>query len=376
MLVRCLYPVQFVGVFVVADYPRQGGAGFVGAVKPGAPVKKLRQRQRAAPTRTTANHDAHTQRLSHWAWLHVFPVQACHPVHRPGSYEPLGRVTPGGTRLWWLCSHMAQLINLTGRLFNQWTIIERTENSKNGGSMWLARCSCTAERIVSGNNLRRGLSKSCGHVPDLTGQAFGPWTVIDRAENDVRQDALWWCRCLCGVEKVVRGGSLRSVGSKSCGGHGFDDLTGQVFGELTVMKRTENRDSHTMWFCRCSCGNKKDIRRDGLLSGKSKTCGADLHRASFNQGHINGNGYRLLYRPGHPNAMKRGWILEHVVVMSELLRRPLLPGENVHHKNGIRDDNRPENLELWVTMQPSGQRVEDLVAWAREVLDRYEECLV
>jgi hypothetical protein len=58
--------------------------------------------------------------------------------------------------------------------------------------------------------------------------------------------------------------------------------------------------------------------------------------------------------------------------MSEKLGRPLRPGENVHHLNGVRDDNRPENLELWVTYQPPGQRPADLVAWAREILARYD----
>lgn len=78
------------------------------------------------------------------------------------------------------------------------------------------------------------------------------------------------------------------------------------------------------------------------------------------------SGYVRQYVPG------RGANLQHRVVMESIIGRPLLTNEQVHHKNGKRDDNRPDNLELWVKKQPPGQRVQDLLAYARQIIAIYE----
>lgn len=112
---------------------------------------------------------------------------------------------------------------------------------------------------------------------------------------------------------------------------------------------TLSRPSQPKRFCGWGCSRKH--HGDYLRSIRNGKPGGK---------HITKDGYVEVYFPEHPFAPKRGHVFEHRLVMEKLLGRTLLPSERVHHKNGVRHDNRPENLELWAGSHPYGARAADV----------------
>lgn len=90
------------------------------------------------------------------------------------------------------------------------------------------------------------------------------------------------------------------------------------------------------------------------------------------------HGYRVVPVPPELRHLTNGEpsALQHRLVMAQLLGRPLYADESVHHRNGDRLDNSPDNLELWSRWQPRGQRAQDKVAYAIALLDRYAPHIV
>ena len=125
---------------------------------------------------------------------------------------------------------------------------------------------------------------------NLIGKKFGRLTVINRAETDKK--GVWWnCQCECGNIKQIRTDHLKKGDTVSCGCKSKEtlikynqeikanNLLGQKFGKLTVIEKTDRRNSGAIvWKCKCECGNEKIIDKAPLLSQEKLNHAAALKK--------------------------------------------------------------------------------------------------
>ena len=181
--------------------------------------------------------------------------------------------------------------DLTGCIFGDYQVLYRTEcpEGKNPDhAWWLCQCNlCKKYFIKQGSYLTKKTAKNeCDCRYDLVGQKIGRWTVQYLLEERTKKRGkIYHCKCECGNEKDVPAETLRRGESQSCGCLNRElaaercratriDLTGQRFGKLVALFPIYNENGgHTLWHCKCDCGNECDIDMGNLRQGFSQSCG-------------------------------------------------------------------------------------------------------
>src|SRR6185295_643601 len=230
---------------------------------------------------------------------------------------------------------MTRLLDITGKKFNRWAVLGRAPSRPNsrGGwvTYWHCRCDCGTAAILASSSIRGGNSRSCGcHLrdvllarnkpaDDLTGQRFG-MLVAGRyiAGKKFVSSSRYECHCDCGNTCEAVAGHLRKGRWQSCGCRRkrlfAKDLTGMVFGGLTVLGRTAGFKKRVKWTCRCHCGKilSSPINTHLLNSCSVKSCGcikeAVIDKARFANITTEEEAYWLgmLYTDGNITSRKHG----------------------------------------------------------------------
>ena len=175
-------------------------------------------------------------------------------------------------------------IDLTNQRFGKLVVIKEGPKAiqPSGKKIitWECECDCGNHTVVRAYNLKNGHTTSCGCTAgrvDITGQVYGRLTVIKYNENSE-----WLCRCECGNVVSVKTDRLKAGITKSCGclqkdrasETSFISLVGNRYGKLLVIERVENnRFGHVCYRCKCDCGGETITDATNLRQGRTNSCG-------------------------------------------------------------------------------------------------------
>ena len=188
-------------------------------------------------------------------------------------------------------------INYMGQRFGRLTVIGEVPKEERGCKVRVLICQCDCGNIINvrAGNLASGNSTSCGcfakenarnlYERKVIGERFGRLLVESTYyDNNDKRRAI--CLCDCGNTTDVRVGDLFSGMTRSCGcfraetthERRFEDITGQVFNELTAIRRVEDYISPsgnhmTQWLFKCTCGREIVAEVRNVKTGKTKSCG-------------------------------------------------------------------------------------------------------
>lgn len=175
--------------------------------------------------------------------------------------------------------------DLSGKRFGKLTVIRHYGYSKSGkrDTTWLCQCDCGNEVVRTRQTLKDSSTNSCCDsckhpYKDLTGQIFGKLTVIERrgSTNSSHKVAVWLCRCDCGNMVLRTSTHLNQINYSSCGKCRLikdEDFIGKSFGYWTVISSLENKSNKKSFLCRCRCGKERVVNANTLKLGTSKSCG-------------------------------------------------------------------------------------------------------
>lgn len=176
---------------------------------------------------------------------------------------------------------MGKFIDLTGQKFGEMIIIGKdTELTQQKGRVyWKCQCSCGRVKSIRTDGLKK--IKTCGECKkDLSGQRFGRLVALSKGKKDKASHQYWICKCDCGNIVEINSDNLRRGLTQSCGclhsetmhNTVFKDITGQKFGKLTVIEyKIEN--AKTYCYCQCECGGKTWVAKSNLVNGHTQSCG-------------------------------------------------------------------------------------------------------